>query len=300
MGSNAEGNAETRLGRGVWLITGASSGFGFALTEAVLRRGGCVIATSRNPKPLASLARDGGTRLLILPLDVTSDQQTATAVAQAEAHFGAIDVLANVAGYGLIGSIEETSDPELERLFEVNFYGQVRLIKAVLPGMRRRRRGHIVNFSSVAAVSVIGGAGQYAASKLAVEGMSEALRVELQPLGIGVTIVIPGPTRTGYITKGYMEYTVDTIADYAASSGQLRAVLPASHGSQPGDPVRGADVIIDAVDSNAPPARLPLGKMATDSIRAVLQERQRELEKWTSAAIAADYPAPHRPTEAST
>jgi len=275
----------------VWFITGASSGIGYELANAVLGRGGRVVATSRNTAAMEGLGASARDRVLVLPLDVTKDDQVKSAVTEGLRRFGTIDVLVNNAGYGLIGSVEEPSDVEIHQIFDVNFYGQVRLIKALLPHMRGRRCGCIVNLSSVAAVTVPGGAGYYVASKLAVEGMSEALRLELAPLGIRVLIVVPSASRTSYITKGYLVYSKNSIPDYESTSGMMRRVIPGSHGSQRGDPQRVAQVIVDAVESSDAPHRLILGREAVDGIRQKLNERLEELDKWAPRSIAADFPS---------
>jgi NAD(P)-dependent dehydrogenase (short-subunit alcohol dehydrogenase family) len=275
--------------KGVWFITGASSGLGLAIGNLVLQRGGRLVATARDARSVQDLARVGGDRVLALSVDVANGSQIAEAVTRAEGRFGAIDVLVNNAGYGLLGSIEEASDEEIRRIMEVNFFGQVRLIKASLPKMRERRRGYIVNMSSMAGVRAAGGAGYYAASKYAVEGMSNALRQELQPLGIGVMVVEPGPFRTNYAEK-YLNLAKRSIADYEETAGRLRANVAARHGTQPGDPNRAACAIIDALEHEFPPSHLALGALAAQNIRETLEEQLRQLELFRPKAAMADFP----------
>jgi len=275
-------------GRGVWFITGASSGFGYALTAAVLERGGRVAATARDAKSIANFSGVSNSRLLTLSLDVTNTPQACDVIAQAESHFGGIDVLVNNAGYGLVGAIEEASNEEIHSIMDVNFLAQVRLIKAVLPSMRMRKHGYVVNLSSLVGVRAVGGTGYYAASKFAVEGMSEALRVELDPLGIRVLIVEPGPFRTNYAQK-YLAYANNCISDYAETSGRLRVGIASRHGAQPGDPDRAAREIINAIESDNPPNRLVLGRIALDGIRETIKERLRDMDKWAAHSLKADF-----------
>jgi NADP-dependent 3-hydroxy acid dehydrogenase YdfG len=273
----------------VWFITGASSGFGRALAQMVLAEGGRVVAASRNITSLAQLGADSHARVLLVSLDLTRENQVRAAVDAALSRFGQIDVLVNAAGYGLVGSIEESSEAETEALFAVNFHGTVRLIRAVLPSMRNCRRGYVINFSSLVGVRPVGGTGLYAAAKFAVEGMSEALHHELKSLGIGVLIVEPGAFRTNYAST-YLAFAAKTIEDYRDTSGNLRTGITARHGSQPGDPVRGSRAILQAIESPSPPLRLVLGAQAADLVRNTLQNRIAELDAWRAAAQGADYP----------
>jgi NADP-dependent 3-hydroxy acid dehydrogenase YdfG len=288
--SNQHRRARLKVGwrRGVWFITGASSGFGHALASAVLEGGGRVAATARDARNIANTHGVGGDRLLALSLDVTDDRRAQAAIAEAQAHFGGIDVLVNNAGYGLVGAIEEASFKEINHIMDVNFLAQIRLIRAVLPDMRIRRSGYVINLSSLVGVRPVGGTGYYAASKFAVEGMSEALRRELEPLGIGVLIVEPGPFRTNYAQK-YLAYADRSIADYAETAGKLRVGIAARHGAQPGDPERAAREIIAALDTDDPPHRLVLGRLALDSIRKTIEERLQEIDTWAGRSLKADF-----------
>jgi NAD(P)-dependent dehydrogenase (short-subunit alcohol dehydrogenase family) len=271
-----------------WLITGCSTGFGRELGLAVLERGWSAVVTARNPADIADIAATHE-RCLALPLDVTDRRQIAAVVAQAEGRFGGIDVLVNNAGYGYRGAVEEADEEEIRRLFETNFFGLVFMTQAVLPGLRARRRGHIVNISSTAGRTAYPGSGYYAASKFAVEGLSDALRKELQPLGIGVTLVEPGAFRTDFSGRS-LQQSVRVIADYATTAGVRRKENSTVHGTQAGDPARAAQVIIDAIHSNKPPFRLVLGREASKRLEAELSAQLRELEAWRQAAVSADYP----------
>lgn len=266
-----------------WLITGCSSGFGRALAQAALAEGDNVVLTARATDTLNELIDQYPRRALPMRLDVTDPEQITAAVRVAEQTFGGVDVLVNNAGYGLIGAIEETDPAEYRSMFETNFFGAIAMTQAVLPAMRRRRRGHIVNISSVAALTCRPGYGFYAASKSALEGASEALAQELRPLGIFVTLVEPGPFRTDFAGRslGMAENVID---DYAATSGASRDAIRGRSGSQAGDPARAAEVIIAATRVVEPPLRLPLGSHAYDRIREKLAAVTADVEQWEAAA----------------
>jgi NAD(P)-dependent dehydrogenase (short-subunit alcohol dehydrogenase family) len=273
-----------------WLITGCSSGFGREIARAVLARGWNAIVTAREPGAVADIVAGHDATALALRLDVTDHAQVAAAVRDAQARFGAIDVLVNNAGYGYRAAVEEGDDAEVRRLFDANFFGLVSMTKGVLPGMRARRKGHIVNISSVGGRIGQPGSGYYAATKFAVGGLSDSLRKELKPLGIHVTVVEPGGFRTDFAGRSLRQST-RIIADYASTAGARREENSATDGRQPGDPVRAAKAIIQAVESEAPPFRLLLGRMAVQRVRADLDEQRRELDAWAEAGGDADYPA---------
>ena len=182
----------------VWFITGCSTGFGRELAKLVLERGWRVLATARNPQQIQDLVAGTDGRGLALKLDVTDSAQVIEAVKKAEATFSKIDVLVNNAGFGYMAAVEEGEDEEVRAMFETNFFGLVEMTKAVLPGMRRRRSGHILNISSIGGFVGFPSSGYYNATKFAVEGLSEALAKEVEPLGIKVIIVEPGPFRTDW------------------------------------------------------------------------------------------------------
>jgi NAD(P)-dependent dehydrogenase (short-subunit alcohol dehydrogenase family) len=272
----------------VWFITGCSTGLGRDLARAVLRHGQRLIATARKPETLAEFAdRD---EVMIAALDVTEPARINAVVRQAEAQFGAIDVLVNNAGYGYLSAIEEGEDAEIRAMFETNVFGLANMTKAVLPGMRARRRGHVVNISSMGGLIGFPGIGYYNATKFAVEGLSEALAKEAAPLGIRVTVVEPGPFRTDWAGRSLRVPAV-AIADYAATAGARRAAIQGYSGSQPGDPIRAAEAIIRAVESPEPPLHLVLGKPALEQVSAKLREFEGELEAWRPVSLGADFPA---------
>lgn len=272
----------------VWLITGCSTGFGRELTRLLLRRGHSVVVTARNPDTLAEFAASGNA--FVAALDVTVPSQIAGVVHQAETRFGHIDVLVNNAGYGYLSAVEEGEDDEVRAMFETNVFGLASMTRAVLPGMRARRRGHIVNISSMGGLIGFPGVGYYNATKFAVEGLSEALAKEISPLGINVTIVEPGPFRTDWAGRS-LKVPKTAIADYAKSAGARRAAVQSYSGTQQGDPVRGAEAIIQAVESPEPPLHLLLGRPAYEMTAVKLKEFGAEMEKWREVSLGADFPA---------
>ncbi len=256
---------------------------------AVLARGWNAVVTARNPADIADIAAAHGERCLPLKLDVTDRGQIAEAVKQAEARFGGIDVLVNNAGYGYRGAVEEAAEQDIRALFETNVFGLIFMTQAVLPGMRARKRGHIVNISSVAGRLAHPGSGYYSASKFAVEGLSEGLRKEIAPLGLRVTVVEPGGFRTDFAGRS-LHQSAQPIGDYAATAGKRRKENSNADGRQPGDPVRAAQAIIEATQASKPPSRLVLGRDAYERIVAELEAQRQELEAWKQVAVDADYP----------
>ena len=268
-----------------WLVTGASRGFGRALSEAVIARGERLVATARGADFPRDFEREHPDALAV-PLDVTDPEQARAAVEQAVARFGRLDVVVNNAGYGHFGAIEELSEDALRRQFEVNVFGLLNVTRAALPVMRRQRSGHLVQMSSLNGIVGMAGGGYYCGTKFAVEGLSESLAAEVAPLGIKVTIVEPGPHRTGFAGPGSARIA-DPIDDYADSVGRAREAFAEMDGNQPGDPEAAAQAIVDAVDAGDPPLRLPLGRIALDDIRAKLTGQLDELERWERLGAAA-------------
>ena len=260
-----------------WFITGASRGLGRSLTDAVLEAGDRVIATARDTDALAELADRYPGQAMAIAHDVTDTEQTANAVDQATAEFGGIAVLVNNAGYGLLGALEEVSEEDLRSQFETNLFGALNVTRAVLPHFRERRSGHVIQISSLSGVVPNPGEGAYAASKFALEGISESLAGEVAHLGIRVTIVEPGPVRTEFAGRSLRR--ADPMDDYADSVGQVRELLDQLDGAQPNDPARAARAIIRATEQDEPPLRLPLGEQAFAQIRDHLAERCRELDE---------------------
>lgn len=262
-----------------WLITGCSTGLGRALAEAVIGAGHNVVVTARDATRVADLADAAPDRVLPVALDVTDDAQVTAAAEQAQERFGGVDVLVNNAGYGYRSAVEEGDDADVRTLFDTHFFGSVATIKAVLPGMRARRSGAIVNISSIGAQITPVGSGYYAAVKAAIEGMSGALRGELAPLGISVTIVEPGAFRTDFAGRSLTQ-SATPIDDYAETAGKRRIENDTMDGNQAGDPAKAAAAIIAAVESDAPPGFLLLGPDALAIYRYVAEQQAVEIAKW--------------------
>lgn len=241
-----------------WLITGASQGLGRALAERALARDHRVAVTARQTDAIEDLRIRYPEHAITLQLDVTDQAEITRVVAEAEAKLGGIDVLVNNAGFGFIGALEEADPAEYRALFDTNVFGLVEVTRAVLPGMRKRGRGHVLNLSSSGGLAASPGFGYYCASKFAVEGLSEALAGEVATFGIGVTIIEPGSFRTNF-RGGSLRQAARKIEAYADTSGQARIVIPQGHGAQLSDPVKAAEVIVEMVESDAHPLRLPLG-----------------------------------------
>lgn len=273
----------------VWFITGCSTGFGRELARLVLARGWRAVVTARDAARVADLAEGQGDRALPLALDVTDPAAIAEAVTRAEAQFGRVDVLVNNAGYGYQSSIEEGEDAEIRAQFDANVFGLFAMTRAVLPGMRARRQGAIINITSVAGLVGFPSSGYYAASKHAVEGFSDALAAEVAPLGIAVTCVEPGPFRTDWAGRS-LRQTESRIADYADTAAARMAATKGYSGNQPGDPVRAAEAMIAAVEQERPPRHLVLGKWGFDHVTERLRARLSEIEGARDVALGADYP----------
>ena len=271
----------------VWFITGCSTGFGREFARHVLECGYRAVVSARNPDDLSDFA--GHESALVLALDVTVQAQVDEAVKAALEHFGRIDVLVNNAGIGYFAAVEEGEEDEVRRMFEINVFGLGRMIRATLPVMRRQRSGFIINLSSIGGLCGLPAVGYYNATKFAVEGLSEALWKEVEPLGIRVMLVEPSGFRTDFAGRSARESPV-LIDDYAATAGVRRAQLRASSGKQPGDPVRAAQAIVQAVESANPPHRLLLGNMAYDLATAKLDDLRREFLAYEAVARGADFP----------
>ena len=272
-----------------WFITGASTGFGRVLAEEVLKAGGKVVATARNRDKVADLEAKYPQKAKALALDVTNAGQVDSAVTQAFAQFGQVDVLVNNAGYGVAGAIEEVSEAESMPMFETNVFGLLRVTRAFLPHFRKQRSGHILNLSSIGGVVASSGMGYYNATKFAVEGLSEALAGEVAPLGIRVTIIEPGPFRTDFLGRsGAVAKT--RIADYDATAGNMRKYFAENDGKQKGDPVRAVHAMMQVVDSPNPPLRLLLGASALERLRSKLANWEKEIAAWEQVTLAADFP----------
>ncbi|MDQ0102607.1 NAD(P)-dependent dehydrogenase (short-subunit alcohol dehydrogenase family) [Paenarthrobacter nicotinovorans] len=271
-----------------WLITGCSTGLGRALARAVLAKGDNAVVTARDTATLQDLAAEFPTTALAVPLDVTDQSQVEAAVQQAVERFGGVDVLVNNAGYGYRAAIEEGADADVRTLFDTNVFGPVAMIKAVLPGMRTRRSGAIVNISSIGARICPPGSGYYSATKAALEGISGSLQKELAPLGITVTAVEPGGFRTDFAGRSLTQ-SAEAIDDYAQTAGKRRKENDTVHGTQQGDPDRAAQVIINAVEASETPGFLLLGEDAAKAFDAVAEAQRAEVDRWRELTVSTGY-----------
>jgi NAD(P)-dependent dehydrogenase (short-subunit alcohol dehydrogenase family) len=271
-----------------WFITGCSTGLGRSLAEAVLAAGHNAVVTARDEAKVQDFATRFPATAYAAALDVTNKRQMAEVVADAEKRFGSIDVLVNNAGYGYRGAVEEGDEQEVADLFATNFFGTVSMIKAVLPGMRARRSGTILNISSIAGRLAAPGSGYYSASKFAVGGMSDALRKELEPLGIRVTIVEPGAFRTDFAGRS-LQQARTKIDDYASTAGPRRKENDKTHGTQPGDPERAAAALLDLVTRPELPARLLLGSDAVKIVGNEVDSQRREIDAWKDLSVSSDF-----------
>ena len=271
-----------------WLITGCSTGLGRSLARAVLEKGDNVAVTARDTEKLKDFQRAFPETALILPLDVTDQESILSAVREARSCFGDIDVLVNNAGYGYRAAVEEGNTEDTERLFRTNFWGPVAIIRAVLPYMRAKRSGTIINVSSIAALRTAPGSGYYAASKCALEGLSEGLRMETAPLGIKVMVVEPGAFRTDFAGRSLTQSST-VIADYEETAGRRRIGRDTTHGTQPGDPDKGAELIIRASEAEDIPFRLLLGSDAVSFEDNVMKSRCKEYDRWRDFSCGSDY-----------
>ncbi len=273
----------------VWFITGCSTGFGRELVKQLLEKNYNVVVTARSTDKIQDLVHGYEDNSLVLSLDVTKKEQVKTAVAKAEEVFGGIDVLVNNAGFGYFSSIEEGEDEKIRAQFETNVFGLIQVTQAVLPGMRERKKGHVVNLSSIGGIRSFGATGFYHATKYAVEGLSETLSIETAPLGIKVTLVEPGPFRTDWAGRSSL-HTPLNIADYEPTVGVRMKTSFEGSGKQKGDPVRAATAIIKAIESKNPPLRLLLGQSAYELASGKLDLLKADFEAWKEVSIGADFP----------
>ncbi len=274
----------------VWFITGCSTGFGRELARLVLDRGWRAVVTARDKARVADLTAGASDRALALSLDVAEAGQIADGVGAATQRFGGIDVLVNNAGYGYQSTIEEGVESEIRAQFDANVFGLFALTRAVLPVMRAKQHGHIINITSVAGFAGFPGSGYYAATKHAVEGWSDALAAEVGPLGIAVTCVAPGPFRTDWAGRS-LKQTPNCIADYADTAGARLKATAENSGKQAGDPVRAAKAMIRLTETDKPPRHLVLGAQGLDAVTKRLRQSLDEIEAWREVGAATDYPS---------
>ena len=266
----------------VWFITGSSTGFGRELAKQALERGYRVAATARDISTLDDLIEQYPEKAKAITLDVTKQTDIEASVEAALEAFGSIDVLVNNAGYGLGGGIEEPSNDQIRTQYETNLFGVINMMREVLPHFRNQKSGHVLNISSVVGITSWPSIGYYSSTKFAMESLSEALAGELEHLGIKVTIVEPGGFRTDFAGRSFVQ-PANRISDYVTT--ERIDSIGDYHGAQPGDPVKGVKAIIDAVETDDPPLRLPLGEDAVTAMEEKLQNVQKNIDEWREVAI---------------
>ncbi|OBH80869.1 short-chain dehydrogenase/reductase [Mycobacterium scrofulaceum] len=273
-----------------WLITGCSTGFGREIARAALAAGHSAVVTARRADSVRDFTDEFGDRALAVALDVTDPGQIAAAVSAAEAAFGGIDVLVNNAGHGYLSAVEEGEDAEVRQLFEVNYFGAVNMIKAVLPAMRARRSGHIINMSSMTGLVANPPNAYYSSTKFALEAITEALATEVRPLGIKVTAIEPGAFRTDWATRS-MKESGTPIADYVDVAARKDLIKQfADH--LPGDPKKVAEAVLMVTTLDEPPLRLLLGRDVLKAMRDKLAALSSSIEEWKSVTKDVNFPGP--------
>ncbi len=275
----------------VWFITGASRGFGLLIARDALARGDSVVAAARNPQAIVD-ALGVHPNLLPVQLDVTREAAAVIAVQAAVERFGRIDVLVNNAGYGILGAVEETSAEEVRRNYETNVFGLLHVTRAVLPVMRKQHSGHVMNISSVGGYSAYQGWGVYSSTKFAVEGLSEAMALELAPLGVHVTVVEPGFFRTDFLDASSLSETATRIDDYRDTVGAMRTFAAGVNHQQPGDPEKLSKALLQLADSARPPLRLHLGSDTVARVREKNRFVEQEMAAWLELSLSTDFEPP--------
>ncbi|KIC62721.1 oxidoreductase [Chryseobacterium taiwanense] len=272
----------------VWLITGASRGFGLEITKAALAAGDKVVGTVR--KQPENLSQEiNNENFFAVTMDVTNEEQIQKAVDAALTHFGRIDVLVNNAGFGLLSAIEEGSDAENRKMYDTNVFGLLNVTRSVLPYLRAQRSGHIINISSVGGLRASAGWGLYCATKFAVEGITEALAIETAPLGIHATVVAPGYFRTNFLDGSSLNTAKNLIEDYAETSGKMREAASQISYNQPGDPKKFAQVIVKLAASEHPPVHLPVGKDTLHYFQQKMEKFNTEIGQWYDTITSTDH-----------
>ena len=272
----------------IWFITGISSGLGKALAQTVIENGDFVIGTFRNQTQADVFNNQYKDEAFALTLDITKPTEIGKAVKLVSEKFGSIDVLVNNAGFGFAGAIEETSTEETREIFEANFFGTLKLTQSFLPMLRQQKGGHIIQISSHGGFKAFPGFGIYNASKFALEGFSEALAIEVAPLGIKLTIVEPGPFRTNFAGSSFKE-AEKIIEDYNPTAGAFRKRMKQVDGKQEGDPIKASQAIIDITKLDPPPLRLPLGKIAIVSLTTKLDSVQKDINNYKDIAESVEF-----------
>jgi NAD(P)-dependent dehydrogenase (short-subunit alcohol dehydrogenase family) len=273
-----------------WFITGVSTGFGKHLAELALTKGDKVAATFRQQAQADEFTQKAGANGIGLVADVADEAAVKKAVADAIAKLGHLDVVVNNAGYGSMGPIEEVPEEEVQRQFDINVFGPLRVLRAVLPHLRERRSGHVLNITSIGGLRTFPGVGIYNASKFALEAIGESLEQQVKPLGIKVTNVEPSGFRTDWAGRS-ATFTEPAIEDYRPTAGKNMADIQGYSGQQPGDPERAAQAMFDLVRMDNPPLHLPLGKAAVKGALDKFATIAKEVEQYAHIGNGADFPS---------
>ncbi len=273
----------------VWFITGCSTGFGRELAKEVLKDGYKAVVTSREVNDVQDIVDAYPENAMAVKLDVTNAGEIEMAVGKALQHFGHIDVLVNNAGIGYFGAIEESEEDQVRRMFEINFWGLAAVTKAVLPGMRAQRSGHILNVASIGGLVGFPAVGFYNATKFAVDGYSDALSKEVAPLGIKVTVICPSGFRTDWAGRSANNSKI-VIDDYKATAEANKSNIRGYSGKQPGDPVKAAKAMVKVVETENPPLHLLLGVAALKGARNKLEVLRKDFDAWEATTTGADFP----------
>src|SRR5215831_9143817 len=273
-----------------WFITGASKGFGFEITRAALEAGDKVVATVRNSSSALYASLENHPNLFVVEMDVTRESDVKDAVAKSIDHFGNLDIVVNNAGYGIVGAIEEVSDAEARKQYDTNVFGVLNVLRATLPFLRKQRSGHIINVSSLFAFDPLIGWALYGSTKNAVEGISQGLAKELEPFGIGVTVIEPGLFRTGFTGKDSFAIAQNAIPDYENTMvGQMRKSTNTFHGTQPGDPSKLASVVVKLGHTENPPLHLPIGTDSINNYNIFREKLANDVNAWMKDSVSTDY-----------
>ena len=274
---------------GRWLITGCSTGIGREIARAALEAGHSVAVTARNVDAIADFVEQFGDRALALPLDVTNRDQITAVVGEVEKAFGGIDVLVNNAGYGYMAAVEEGEDAEVRKLFDTNYFGVVDTLKAVLPGMRARRSGHVINISSMTGLVANPPNAYYSSTKFALEALTEALAKEVGPLGIKVTAIEPGAFRTDWAARSMQESSTP-IGDYDDNVGARKTLIKQFADHLPGDPRKVAEAVLMVAGLDEPPLRLLLGRDVLAAVREKIADLTASINHWESVTKNVNFP----------
>jgi NAD(P)-dependent dehydrogenase (short-subunit alcohol dehydrogenase family) len=270
----------------VWFITGCSSGLGKALANRVLKSGANVVVTGRKLADINHFATEFPNQVLVMNVDVTNTQQIRSAVDAAKNKFGHIDVLVNNAGIGIFGAIEEIPDKEVRNIFETNFFGTLNMIKAILPIMRAQKSGHIINVTALGGIVATQCLGIFNATKFAIEGLSESLEQEVSPIGIKITLIEPGPTRTPFMNS---MKRFESINDYNESREFIKNIIEQYGNYQPGDPEKIAQTIMEVANNPVPPLHLLMGKFSVERTREKLSNLSETITEWEKISCDTDY-----------